>query len=141
MVELEESKLCFVVNKLHASPVSYADDLATACVAKCNVDTIMQIACKHSCRWRYKFNPRKSAVLVYGKSTYETKKYQNERQHRIGNTKVHERESYDHVGVKSCSNGAFSIRTIEKIKKERRAFYSVIGIGIKSRGLNMTTCN
>ena len=141
VVELEESKLCCVVNKLHASPVSYADDLATACVAKCNVDTIMQIACKHSCRWRYKFNPRKSAVLVYGKSTYETKKYQNERHHRIGNNKVHERESYDHVGVKSCINGAFSVRTIEKIKKERRAFYSVIGIGIKSRGLNMTTCN
>ena len=45
------------------------------------------------------------------------------------------------MGVKACINGNFSVRTLEKIKKGRRAFYSVLGLGIKNHGLNMNTCN
>ena len=141
VIELEESRMCCLVDNSHVSPVSYADDLATACLAKANVDTIMGIAYKHSCRWRYRFNARKSAVLVYGESVLQTKKLKHDRQYRIGKNKVYEKANYDHVGVKSCINGRFVDRTIEKVKKGRRAFYSASGIGIKGGGLNMTTCN
>ena len=56
LTELKDSKLCCSIDRLQASPVSYADDLAAACVAKCNVDGIMQTAYRHSCKWRYRFN-------------------------------------------------------------------------------------
>ena len=63
VLDLESSGWCCMVGTIQTSPVSYADDLATACKAK-YVAAVMQIAYNHSCRWRYKFNARKSAVLV-----------------------------------------------------------------------------
>ena len=141
VTELEASKLCCAIEGLNVSPVSYADDLATASLTKYNVDKIMVIAVTHSRKWRYKFNARKSAVLVYGETNRESAKYRTERSYQIGRDRVVEKSSYDHVGVKSCINGNFDIRTTEKIKKGRRAFYSVLGIGIKRRGLNLSTCN
>ena len=141
VVELENSKMCSVINPLCTSPVSYADDLATASTAKCNFDRIMQIAYVHSCKWRYRFNARKSAVLVYGESQCDRKKYQKDRHYKIGEDRVYERLDYDHVGVKACANRTYSTRTLEKIKKGRRAFFSVAGVGIKRSGINMATCN
>ena len=139
--EILESKLCIAISNVPSSPVSYADDLATASAAKCNVDGIMRIAHGHACRWRYKFNARKSAVLVYGESKSETAKYSKLRQYSIGGDRVYERPSYDHVGIKSCIGGNFADRTVEKVKKGRRAFFSTLSLGIKKRGLNMNTCN
>ena len=69
--ELEDSKLCCIVNAVNVSPVSYADDLATASLAKSNVDMIMRIAYNHSCKWRYKYNAPTSAVLVHGETASE----------------------------------------------------------------------
>ena len=52
-------------------------------LAKCNVDQIMLIAHRHSRKWRYYFNARISAVVVSGKTTRETTRYQHERNYRI----------------------------------------------------------
>ena len=139
--ELIASKLCSVVSEIPTSPVGYADDLATASTAKCNVDMVMRIAHQHSCKWRYKFNAQKSAVMVHGESSNESKRNSALRQYRIGNDKVSERYNYDHVGVKSCLNGNFEARTCEKIKKGRRALNSVLSVGIKKKGINMCTSN
>ena len=141
VTELTESKLCIAINGIPSSPVSYADDLATASAAKCNVDGIMRIAHTHSCKWRYKFNARKSAVLVYGESKSETAKYSILRQYSIGGDRVFEKHSYDHVGIKSCIGDSFLERTVEKVKKGRRAFFPSLSLGIKRKGLNMNTCN
>ena len=141
ITNLEESGLCSVIKPLTTSPVSYADDLATASTAKCNVDLIMQIAYKHSCKWRYRFNARKSAVLVYGESVSDRKRSQGFRQYKIGEDRVYERLEYDHVGVKACVDKSYTTRTSEKIKKGRRSFFSVTGVGIKRSGINMVTCN
>ena len=80
-------------------------------------------------------------MLVYGEAAGETKKLHRQREYRIGHDKMYKKETYDHVGVKSCINGGFSTRALEKGKKGRRAFYSVLGLGIKKCGLNMSTCN
>ena len=139
--ELKESKLCIAIDDIPSSPVSYADDLATASTAKCNVDGIMRIAHTHSCRWRYRFNARKSAVLVYGENKRDAAKNAVLRQYSIGGDRVYERSTYDHVGIKSCTGDSFLERTNEKIKKGRRAFFSTLSLGIKKRGLTMNTCN
>ena len=131
VVDLESSGRCCMVSTIQTSPVSYADDLATACIAKYNVAAVMQIAYNHSCRWRYKFNARKSAVLVYGDIASETKKFHLDRQYRIGSDKVYEKPKYDHVGVKSCINGGFSERTLKKDQKRTPSFLLVLGAGIK----------
>ena len=139
--ELAESNLCIAISNIPSSPVSYADDLATASTAKCNVDGIMHIAHTHSCRWRYKFNAKKSAVLVHGEKKSDTTRNTVFRQYCIWRDRVYERSTYDHVGIKSCVGGDFCERTCEKIKKGRRAFHSALSLGIKRRGLAMSTCN
>ena len=133
--------MCIAIGTIPASLMSYADDLATASIAKYNVDGIMCIAHSHACRWRYKFNARKTAVLVYGEKQSDTKKNFTLRQYRIGGDRVLERSTYDHVGIKWCTGGNFDARTCEKIKKGRRALNSALSLGVKTKGLNMNTCN
>ena len=131
IVDLEESNLCCVVSSIPTTPVGYADDLATASVAKCNVDMVMRTAHTHSCKWRYRFNARKSAVMVHGETPHESKKYSKLRQYCIRGDRVKELNSYDHVGVKSCLNGKFS----ERLRKLRKAE------GLYSRCLELESGN
>ena len=71
LVNLEDSSLCCTIGGLNLSPLGYADDVAAASLGKNSIDQILDLAFKHSCRWRYKFNPKKSAVLVYGEGVNE----------------------------------------------------------------------
>ena len=56
-----------------AYPLGYADDIATASASKNKTDRVLQIVYEHSCKWRYVFNPKKSAVLVYGENDRDHK--------------------------------------------------------------------
>ena len=68
-------------------------------------------------------------------------KTQKHRIFKLGNERVKERQSYDHVGVKACLYKANNSRVEEKIIKARRAFNACAGIGIRKSGLTMLTCN
>ena len=49
----------------------------------------------------YKFNPKKSAVLVYGEKPNEQKRNAKHRSYRLGNDQIKEQTSYDHLGLKT----------------------------------------
>ena len=66
LVQLEQSHLCCMVNRIPSSPAGYADDLATATTSKLRTDAVHQIVYEYGMRWRFHFNAKKSAVLVYG---------------------------------------------------------------------------
>ena len=66
LVNLEKSKLCCSINMIPSTPVGYADDIATACISKLRTDHTLDIVYNYGCKWRFKFNAKKSAVLVYG---------------------------------------------------------------------------
>ena len=59
LVILEESGLCCIICGLNISPLGYADDVTAASISKNRTDQILDIVFKHSCKWRYKFNPKK----------------------------------------------------------------------------------
>ena len=139
--ELEMSRCCCYINNIPSTPVGYADDLATASISKYKVDRVLRIAHSHSTKWRYKFNAKKSAILVYGESKTEAARNSPHRMYILGSERVCERDNYDHVGIKSCTRGDFSPRTLEKIHKGRKSFNASTGIGIKRRGVDMNTCN
>ena len=71
---LEHSGLCSVIYGINVSPLRYADDVASASTSKHNTDKVLKLVYEHSCVWRYRFNPKKSAVLVFGESERENRK-------------------------------------------------------------------
>ena len=58
----------------------------------------------------------------------------------LGDKRVLERTTYDHVGVKACLYET-NDRVSEKICKARRAFNACSGVGIRKNGLSMRACN
>ena len=140
LITLEESKLCCTISKIPSSPVGYADDVATACISKLRTDKVLQIVHSYGCKWRFNFNAKKSAILVYGETKRENCEARKFRMFKMGSEKVNERLEYDHVGVKACTLND-NERVAEKISKGRRVLNATSGLGIRKNGLSMRTCN
>ena len=139
--ELEQSNLCCKVGLIRASPVSYADDLATACVSKGRIDKVLEIVFRFSRRWRFEFNAGKSAIMVYGEDRKTFERNSTNRIFKLGKDRIKERAEYDHVGIKACLFHEGNNRLEEKISKGRRALNATAGLGIRHNGLNIGTCN
>ena len=138
---LEESNLCATIFGLNVSPVGYADDIASASTSKNKVDAVLKIVFDHSRKWRYDFNAKESAILVYGETAKEGNLNAKDRMYRLGPDRVMERTSYDHVGLKCCVFNNYSERTEEKVKKGRKALNAASGLGLKPGGLSMKACS
>ena len=96
---------------------------------------------EHGRKWRFKFNAAKSAVMVFGedrKSNITNREY---RVFRLGQERVKEKETYDHVGVKMSLFIDNTLRKGEKISKGRKTLDASAGLGIRKNGLYMMTCN
>ena len=141
LVELEASDLCCSIAGLSTSPLGYADDMTTASISKMKADRAIDLVYAHSCKWRYQLNAKKCAVLVYGEKPSIKKKYSKYRQYKMGTDRVVEKITYDHVGLKNCSNGCYLERTEEKISKARKALCAISGIGFKPGGVTMRVCD
>ena len=138
--EIENSGLCFRISNIPAGPVGYADDLSVCSVSKNYLDRALDLVYKYSCKWRFYYNANKSAVMVYGESKREAERNSKFRNFKLGKDKVKEKTEYDHVGVKNCLFGNFTVRTEDRISRGRRAFNSVTSIGIKKKGVCMSVC-
>ena len=68
IAELENSELCCKIEATCVSPLGYTDDLAMACINTNRIDCTLDIVFAHSRKWRYDFNPKKSAILVFGET-------------------------------------------------------------------------
>ena len=130
-----------MISCIKTSPLGYADDLASASNSKDKIDEVLKIVYKHSRQWRYEFNAGKSAILVYGESLHESKTTSKYRIFRLGKSQVKERNVYDHVGLKNCSKGDSTERTIEKVCKGRKALNASSGLGLKKGGLSIKACS
>ena len=71
IVSLEASNFCCQIHRVPASPAGYADDLAAACTTKQKIDMVMDKVNHFGCKWRFQFNAKKSAILVYGEENWE----------------------------------------------------------------------
>ena len=135
---LEKSSLGSTIEGIPVCPLGYADDMASACVAKRNLDQILSTAFNYSMLWEYKYNAKKSAVMVYGESRNAYKKGAKYRNFMLGRDKVKEPVEYDHVGVKNCLFNDFKPRLEDRLSRGRRSFNAILSSGIKKKGLNMS---
>ena len=84
ITELERSKLCCQVQSIPASPAGYADELAAACISKHRIDKVITIANKFGRKWRFQFNAKESAVLVYGEGNGDRNIGRKNRMYKLG---------------------------------------------------------
>ena len=138
---LEQSRLCCTIGRIPSTPVGYADDVATACITKLRTDKALQIVHEFGLKWRFKFNAKKSAILVYGESKHEQDRGSKYRTFRLGKEKVDEKSEYDHVGIKACTLKDSNQRIEDKLSKGRRTLNAASGLGIRKNGLTLKTCN
>ena len=141
IVSLQESGLCCGVHSIPTCPPSYADDIATACLGKLRTDRVLDIVSNYGNKWRFNFNAKKSAVLIYGEGKRDHYRNSPDRVFCLGKDRVPERSNYDHVGVKSMIFNDDASQVSEKIAKARRALNATAGLGIRKNGLTMKTCN
>ena len=140
LVDLENSGLCCAIYGISVSPLGYADDIATASISKNKTDRVLQVVYNHSRTWRYNFNPKKSAVLVYGESPNINKLNSAHRYYRLGGEVIKEATSYDHLGLKNNCLRLNGERTRERISKGRKALNAAAGLGLKPGGLTIQAC-
>ena len=138
---LVTSQLCSAIYRIPTSPVGYADDVAACTVTKRRMDGVMNVVYTHGNTWRYSFNAKKSAVLVFGETNRERRLGSTNRVFSLGPNKVDEKLYYDHVGIKTCVLGDSHFRTEEKISKARKVLNMSSALGIKKGGLNLSTIN
>ena len=138
---LEDSKMCCTIAKIPSTPVGYADDVATACTSKLKTDKTLKVVHEYGCKWRFKFNAKKSAILVYGETKREQGMASKYREFKLGRDKVMEKLEYDHVGVKACTIVDDNDRVEEKVGKGRRVLNATSGLGIRKSGITIKTCN
>ena len=72
--------------------------MATCSTSKPNLDKAPSIVSEHAKRWRYRYNNKKSAVMVYGESRNERNRGAKYRNFNVSGKKVSECTEYDHVG-------------------------------------------
>ena len=138
---LKQSKLCCTIGIIPSTPVGYADDVATANTSKTKTDKTLQLVHDFGLKWRFSFNAKKSAILVYGETKKEHEIGSKFRTFRLGRDKVGERSEYDHVGIKACIFKDDNQRIEEKLSKGRRTLNAASGLGIRKNGLTLKTCN
>ena len=141
LTNLAQSNLCCSIYGVSVSPIGYADDIATASTSKAKTDNVLRIVYDHSCKWRYSFNPKKSAVLVFGERERVNKINASHRTYRLGSGVIKEMQSYDHLGLKNNSIGQNKDRILEKISKGRKALNAASGLGLKPGGLSIKACS
>ena len=139
--ELETSNLGCSIVGVPTNPIGYADDMTTYTISKHRLDRSLEIVSNFSNRWRYSYNAKKSAIMVYGESRSDFRKGFKYREFAICREKVKETESYDHVGVKNCLFHDYKPRTEERLSKGRRALNAITSVGIKKRGISMNVCS
>ena len=133
---LRNSNLCIQVNDIKCTPLGYADDMSAATNSKLKMDKALGIINSHGNRWRYEYNPAKSAIFVHGETRKVWEKNSKLRCFKLGTKKVREKEEYEHVGIMNIIPCSKKSPIDNRLSKGRRT-----GLGIKRNGLNMAVCN
>ena len=128
--ELLNSNLgCHVLN-VNSGGICYADDLAILSLNKVCMQHMVNIAHRFSCKWRFEFNPKKCAVLVFGGNGEDAGI-------SLGNDEIRTTEDYTHVGIKLRTNTSGRLIDVKKqLDTCKRSLYCLIGCSLYKTNLS-----
>ena len=126
---------CSVGNSRCAS-IAYADDIAVCALHAPCIQAMIDYAWEYSNTWRFDFNIKKCAVLVYGESRGDKHTRRNNIQFVLGNQIIEERIQYEHLGIGNYVKNVFCKKSIQgNINKMKYAIYSLVGCSLRKTSL------
>jgi len=113
------------------------DDMCLVTLSKGALDQMMSICVRYSCKWRYEYNARKCAVIVFN----DTYRHVNvdKRQWMLGREPVDEKYDYTHLGVKLSKVLSVGVCVSEAADKLRAYFFRLVSCGLHDQGVNPLT--
>ena len=121
-LSLQNSGLCCGVHDIPTCPPGYADNIAIACLSKAKTDKVLNIVNDYGNKWRFWFNAKKSAVLLYGEGKRVYLLNSTNNVFKLGCDRVPEKACYDHVGMKSMIFPDDDTRVKEKNRESEKSF-------------------
>ncbi len=98
---------------------------------------MIDVVYHYSYTWRYKINPHKSSVLVFGESTRSREKNRLSRKWTLGDQIIKEDDEIHHLGIlRSASTVS---RTNERISRGRSSFFALNAVGARFGCLHPAT--
>ena len=122
----------------YGSPIQ-ADDVAVTALTKSDLDQMMNVCYTYTTKWRYRLNPIKSVVLVFGETNHQNECLKTKRVWKLNNDVVNEKQYHRHVGILLASNFVTNERTLQACQKVRGSFFSLIGSGVHPTTMNPLT--
>ena len=127
------------INEVFIGSPMYADDLALIASSPESLQAMLNVVYSYSCKWRYKINPHKSAILVFGESSQSRQRYRQVRHWSLGNTNILERGEINHLGILRTVHNSTISRANERATAGRSAFFSLNAIGARFGSLHPST--
>ena len=127
------------INEVFIGSPMYADDLALIAGSPESLQVMLNTVFSYSCKWRYKINPHKSAILVFGESTQSRQRNRQVRHWSLGNTSISERDEINHLGILRTVHNSTISRTNGRATAGRSAFFSLNAIGARFGNLHPST--
>ena len=128
LTELSQSQLCVCTLDLRTGVSGFADDVAIIALFKYCMNALLEVARKHSVKWRYNYNAGKFQALCFGKDVAPDQILQFDDRELIL------KPSTKHMGVPLCTNRLemkkHIIERCEKVKKQVRVMMSLGGASL-----------
>ena len=134
--EIEQSGLGLCIyGTCFASP-TVADDMCLVSYSKTAMDKMMNICFQYSCRWRFDYNARKCAVVVFNEGR---KDVNCRRKWCLGPEEVPEKVCYTHLGIDIFKDLNIDNCIAEAKKKITCTFFGLVGCGRAEDGIHPLT--
>ena len=115
---------------------SFADDMTlAACYPSC-LRVLIELAYQYSCKWRYRFNYKKTSVVAFGESVVTHSKNMKLRNWTVGPNHIEEKSEYVNLGVFKNYIGSFSKNIDENIAKTRKKVGMLFSANFDRRKVN-----
>ena len=128
VVLFKDSGLCCNIRRIPSSPVGYADDLVACCLSERKLDGALSAVYRHSCKWRYAYNAKKSGIMAFGETPNANRHNADVRVFMLGRDRVRERLTYDHVGVTTSLYDGDEMGILARLSKARLALNAISGL-------------
>ena len=121
-----------ICNETIACP-TFADDIAILSETRDGLQQMVNMAYDYSCKWKFKFNPKKCITMTFGK-------YGDRKKIKMGNDSLEQVECTNYLGTPLYSNIKYEKLEIEKrIEKAYQNVWLIKAIGTARVNVNPLT--
>ena len=116
-----------------------ADDIAIMALTPVGLQNVLLLCENYSQKWRYKYHPAKSKVLIFGEGNRAKACNKKVRKFILYGNEVEQVSEGTHVGIILNTSGDNTQRTANAVSKMRGSLMSIVGSGINPAGMSCLT--